>query len=63
MGLRFHRRRSIAKGFWIGVGKSGPSVGRRKGRFSASISRRGPRGSVRLAKGVIYVFGGKRRSR
>lgn len=40
MGLRFHRRRSIAKGFWIGVGKSGPSVGRRKGRFSASLQTR-----------------------
>jgi hypothetical protein len=45
---------------WAGLSKSGVSVGRR-GRFgSASINRRGLGGSVRLGKGMSYIFRRKR---
>jgi len=56
MGLRYHRRKSLGKGFWLGMSKSGPSVGRRGKRVSVSIGRRGPSLSVRLLKGLSYVF-------
>jgi hypothetical protein len=56
MPFRFSRRKSLGNGFWVGVSKSGPSVGRRGKRFSASVSRRGPSASVRLLKGLSYVF-------
>ena len=56
MPFRFSRRRSIGRGFWVGLSKSGPSFGRRGRRISASVGRRGPSLSVRLAKGLSYVF-------
>ncbi len=56
MGFRFHRRKSLGNGFWIGLSKSGPSFGRRGRRVSASVSRRGPSGSLRIAKGLSYLF-------
>ena len=61
MPFRFHRRRSLGRGLWVGLGKSGPSVGRRRGRFSFSAGPRGPGLSVRLAKGLSYVFRPRRR--
>jgi Protein of unknown function (DUF4236) len=60
MGFRFQRRKSLGRGVWLGLSKSGPSIGRRGRRFSASAGSRGPRLSVRLAKGFSYIFGGKR---
>jgi hypothetical protein len=56
MGFRFQRRKSVGRGFWLGVSKSGPSIGRRGNRVSASLGRRGPSVSVRLLKGLSYVF-------
>ena len=56
MGLRFYRRKSFGKGLWVGVSKSGLSVGTRGRRASASVGRRGPSVSVRLAKGLSYIF-------
>jgi hypothetical protein len=56
MPFRFQRRKSLGGGFWIGLGKSGPSFGRRGRRVSASVSRRGPSASVRLIKGLSYIF-------
>lgn len=56
MSLRFRRRKSLGGGWWLGMSKSGPSVGRRGKRFSASVGRRGPSLSVRLAKGLSYVL-------
>jgi Protein of unknown function (DUF4236) len=56
MPFRFFRRKSLGNGFWVGLSKSGASFGRRGTRFSASISRRGPSASVRLAKGLSYIF-------
>jgi hypothetical protein len=56
MGLRYHRRDSLGKGFWLGMSKSGPSVGTRGKRVSVSMSKRGPSLSVRLMKGLSYVF-------
>lgn len=61
MGLRFYRRKSLGGGLWSGLSKSGPSVGSRRGRVSGSVGSRGPRVSARLAKGLSYIFGGKRR--
>jgi hypothetical protein len=56
MGFRFSRRRSLGGGFWVGLSKSGPSVGRRGRRVSASLGSRGPSLSVRMLKGLSYVF-------
>ena len=56
MGFRYSRRKSLGKGFWIGMSKSGPSIGRRGRRGSVSLSRRGLSASLRLLKGLSYVF-------
>jgi hypothetical protein len=61
VGFRFYRRKSLGRGFWVGLSKSGPSVGRRGKRVSASLNRTGAGGSVRLLKGLSYVFGRRRR--
>jgi hypothetical protein len=60
MGFRFYRRKSLGGSLWLGVSKSGMSVGRRGKRWSVSLGRRGPGGSIRLAKGLSYCFGRKR---
>lgn len=56
MPFRYRRQKSLGNGWWIGMSKSGPSVGRRRGRVSGSLSRRGPRVSVRLLKGLSYYL-------
>jgi hypothetical protein len=56
MPFRYSRRKSLGNGFWVGLSKSGPSFGRRGRRGSASVSRRGPSASVRIAKGLSYIF-------
>jgi hypothetical protein len=61
MPFRFSRRKSIGNGLWVGLSRSGPSIGRRGRRLSGSIGSRGPRGAVRLGKGLSYIFGGRRR--
>ena len=56
MPFRFYRRKSLGNGFWVGASKSGLSVGRRGQRGSASVNRRGVGGSVRLMRGLSYMF-------
>jgi hypothetical protein len=56
MPFRFYRRKSLGRGFWLGVGKCGPSLGRRGRRGSVSVNRRGVGGWVRLMRGLSYVF-------
>jgi hypothetical protein len=56
MPFRLSRRKSLGGGFWLGVSKSGLSAGRRGRRVSTSMSRRGPQASIRLLKGLSYVF-------
>jgi hypothetical protein len=56
MGLRYYRRRSLGSGWWTGTSASGPSIGRRGGRISVSAGRSGLRLTVRLLKGLSYVF-------
>ena len=56
MGFRFSRRRSIGKGWWVGLSKSGPSIGRRVRRGGVSVNRRGVGGSLRIVKGLSYIF-------
>jgi len=56
VGFRFSRRTSLGRGLWVGLAKSGPSVGRRGRRVSLSVNRRGAGGSVRLIKGLSYLF-------
>ncbi len=56
MPLRYQRRKSLGNGWWVGISKSGPSVGRRGRRVSASLSKRGPSFSVRLLKGLSYYL-------
>lgn len=59
MPFRFYRRKSLGNGLWVGLSKSGLSAGRRGKRGSTSVGSRGPRASVRLAKGLSYIFRGK----
>jgi hypothetical protein len=54
MPFRFYRRKSLRNGLWVGMGKRGPTVGRRGKRVSGSLSRRGPGVSVRLARGLSW---------
>lgn len=56
MGFRYYRRKSLGNGFWLGLSKSGPSVGRRGKRVSGSFGSRGPSMSIRLLKGLSYVL-------
>ena len=56
MPFRFYRRKSLGRGLWVALSKSGPSIGRRGQRMSFSLGRRGLGGSVRLAKGLSYIF-------
>lgn len=51
MPFRFSRRKTFGKS-WVGLGRTGPSVGRRGKRVSVSVGARGPRISVRLTKGL-----------
>jgi hypothetical protein len=60
MGFRFYRRKSLGGGFWLGLSKSGLSAGRRGRPASGSLGRRGLGGSIRLAKGLSYLFGRRR---
>lgn len=54
MPIRLSRRKSIGGGFWLGLGTTGPSIGRRGRRVSGSLSRRGPGVSVRVGKGLSW---------
>jgi len=56
MGFRFYRRKSFGRGAWVGLSKSGVSVGKRGRRGSVSLGRRGVGGSIRLLKGLSYIF-------
>ena len=56
MPFRFSRRKSLGGGWWVGLSKSGPSIGRRGRRGSVSLGRGGIGASVRLLKGLSYVF-------
>ena len=60
MGFRYSRRKGLGGGFWAGLSKSGPSFGRRGRRLSLSVGPRGPGGSVRIGKGLSYLFGRRR---
>jgi hypothetical protein len=60
MGFRLYRRKSLGQGFWLGLSKSGLSFGKRGRPFSASASNRGAGGSVRVMKGLSYMFRRKR---
>jgi len=59
VGFRYSRRKSLGGGLWGGLSKSGLSGGRRGRRGSLSVGRRGVGGSVRLLKGLSYVFRGE----
>jgi hypothetical protein len=61
MPFRFYRRKSLGGGSWIGLSKSGLSAGRHAGRLSWSVGSRGPRLGVRLARGLSYYVGGRKR--
>jgi len=54
MPFRFSRRKSLGHGWWVGLGKTGPSIGRRAKRVRGSLSRHGPGVSVRLGKGLSW---------
>ena len=56
MGLRIYRRKSLGRGLWVGLSKSGLSAGRRGRRGSVSLNKRGIGGSLRLLKGISYVW-------
>jgi hypothetical protein len=54
MPFRFYRRKSLGNGWWVGLGKTGPGIGRRGKRVSGSVTTRGPSVSVKLAKGLSW---------
>jgi hypothetical protein len=56
MPFRYYKRKSLGNGFWVGMSKSGMSAGRRGRHASTSVGPRGPRLSVRLLKGLSYIF-------
>lgn len=61
MGLRINRRFTVAKGISVGVGKRGMSVSKRGKHGSVGGNSRGGRtGSVRLLRGVSWMFGKRR---
>jgi hypothetical protein len=60
MGFRFYRRKSLGRGLWVGLSKSGPIIGRRGRRGGVSLNRRGVGGSVRIMRGLSYLFGRRR---
>lgn len=57
MSLRFQRRIGLGRGTFANVGKTGVSVSKRF-RFG-SLSSRGT-GSVRLGRGLSWIFGKRR---
>ncbi len=57
MGLRFYRRQRLGGCLWAALSGAGPSFGRTGKRVSWSVNRRGVGGSIRLLKGLRYVFG------
>jgi hypothetical protein len=56
VGFRVYKRKSLGSGFWLGGSKSGLSLGRRGKPLSVSLSRRGPRASLRLLPGISYIW-------
>jgi hypothetical protein len=56
VGFRLYRWKSLGRGFWLGLSKSGPSFGRRGKPLSASAGGRGVGGSIRLMKGLSYML-------
>lgn len=61
MGLRITRRFSLGGGKHVTVSKTGVSVGRRGRRGSVSANTRGGAGgSIRLLRGVSWMFGRRR---
>lgn len=61
MGLRISKRFSLGGGKHVTVSKTGVSVGRRGRRGSVSANTRGGAGgSVRLLRGVSWMFGQRR---
>lgn len=57
MGLRLNKRVKIGRGLTANIGKSGVSVSKRGNR--GSVNSRGT-GSVRLMRGVSWMFGKRR---
>ncbi len=57
MGFRINRRVKLGKGLSANVGRSGVSVSKRGKR--GSVNSRGT-GSVRLVRGVSWLFGKRR---
>ena len=56
MGFRYYRRKSLGRGLYVGLSKSGVSLGRRGRRVSGSVGPRGVGGSIRLLRGLSYVW-------
>lgn len=57
MGLRINRRIGLGKGASLNLGKRGVSVTKRGMRGSVGFGRAGGRGSVRIMRGVSWLFG------
>lgn len=61
MGFRVNRRISVGKGVSVNLGKRGVGVGKRGKHGSVSTNTRGGRGgSIRIMRGVSWVFGKRR---
>ena len=61
MAFRVNKRFSVGKGVSVGVGKTGVSVSKRTRAGSVGAnSRGGAGGSLRLMRGVSWLFGKRR---
>jgi hypothetical protein len=56
MGLRYQRRKNLRGGMFVTLGMRGPRIGVRRGRATGSIGASGPSFTVRLARGLSYLF-------
>lgn len=57
MGFRVNKRVGLGGGKSVNLGKSGASVSKRTSAGSIGLGKSGPRGSVRVAKGISWTWG------
>lgn len=57
MSFRVNRRVPLGKGTYVNLGKRGVSAGRRGKHGSLSVGPKGPGGSVRVMRGISWLFG------
>jgi hypothetical protein len=57
--IRYQRRLGLRRGAFATITRRGVRLGARRGRGGASIGASGPRLSMRLARGLSWILGGR----